>query len=192
MGAIPHPMPLSKYQMTHSVNLRFTANTAVAQSITFQNLLDTVLVATTAVAGANLFYMVRVRKVEVWAILAIGTATSCSVIFDGTTAGLIGDRDIHVDTSMGVEPAHVVARPTARTLAGNFQINSAASAFRIDCPGGSVIDVHLSFVGNFGAVAAAANALVAANAGATYLRGLDGLAIATSKMLPAVPVAFTI
>jgi len=189
---IPHPMPLTKYQMTHDVKLRFTANTAVAQSITFQNLLDSILVATTTIAGSNLFYMVKVKSVEVWAILAVGQATTVSVVYDGITTGALGDRDIHIDTSMGIEPAHVLARPTRRTLASNYQLNSSASAFRLDCPGGSVIDVSLSFNGYFGTVAACQNALVAANAGATYLRGLDGLAIATSKMLPAVPVAFTV
>jgi hypothetical protein len=88
---------------------------------------------------------------------------------------------------MGVQPAHVLARPNARSLSSDYQLSSAASAFRLSCPSGSVVDVSLSFKGVFVTAIAAQNALVAANPGGIYLRGLDGVATAATILAPAMP-----
>jgi hypothetical protein len=182
---IPHPPAINSYDLTHNQTLRFTANAAVAQVVTYQMLLDTLLCATTAVAGVDLFNLVRIRSIKVWAAAVAGQATTVSVEYGATTTGLVGDSKLHTDTSMSIEPAFVNARPTTKSLASNFQASSATQAFFLVCPSGAVIDCELSFKNQWGlAAVAAANALVAANIGSTYLRGLDGLAIATSKMLP--------
>lgn len=167
------------------MTLRFRATAAFILGITFQNLLDTLLVATTAVAGTDLFQTVRVRRVRLWGMPAIGAASTCSVEFSGVVAGIVGDQAIHTDTSMGVQPAHVDARPNLRSLASDFQVSSAAVAFTISGPAGSVVDVDLSFRSQYGVVnSAVQNALVGATAGIQYLRGLDGLATATSNYVP--------
>jgi len=181
---ISHPPTISNYVVKHSTRLRFTAGAAIDQAITFADLLDTLLVAKTAVAGSDLFQSVKVRGVEVWASPVLGTATTVIVGFLGATSGEVGDQSVHTDTSMGIQPAHVLARPTLRSLASNFQLASAGEAFYLNCPTGSVVDVELTFNGAFAASVAAQNALVGATAGATYLRGLDGLAVAASKLLP--------
>jgi hypothetical protein len=161
-------------------------NAAISQAITFQNLLDTMLVATTAIAGTNAFQVVRIRGVKVWAVPVLGNASTVSVEYSGLTAGAVGDSNIHSDTSMGIQPAFVNARPSARSLASTWQPNSSSAAFYLICPSGSVVDIEVSFRGGFGvALVAAQNPLVAATAGYTYLRGLDGLAIATTKFTPA-------
>lgn len=178
--SVSHPPQIDGTELRHSVTMRFITRGAINQSITFQNLLDTFLVATSAVAGSNVFQTVRVRSVKVWALPALGAASSVVVEFAGITAGVIGDQAYHSDTSMGIQPAHVVARPAARSLAADYQLNSAAIAFNLTCPTGSVVDVDLTFRGTFGTAVAEANALVGATAGAFYLRGLDGLATAGS------------
>lgn len=182
---ISHPPSIVGLELRHSVTLRYLTNAAVSQGITFQNLLDTLLVATTATAGTNLFQTVRVRRVRVWSLPALGSVASVSVEFNGTVAGISGDQALHTDTSMGVQPAHVDARPSARCLAADYQISSNAPAFALVCPSGSVVDVELSFRSQYADTnAAAQNALVAATAGSQYIRGLDGLATATSKFVP--------
>jgi hypothetical protein len=184
---ISHPPEIKEYSVRHGTRLRFVANSALNGAITFQNLLDTMLVAATAILGYDQFYSVKVRFVEVWASPLLGSAVTVSVAFVGITAGEVGDQRFHTDTSMGIEPAHVRAVPSLRSLASQFQLNSAAEAFLLTCPSGAVVDVGLTFVQTPVAVAVAAqNALVGATVGAPYWRGLDGLAIGTTKLTPVV------
>lgn len=178
---ISHPPQLNGVNIVHGTTLRFVTNAAVSQNITTSNLLDMMLVATTATAGSRLFQAVRVRRVSIWATPVIGGATSVSLEYAGLTAGVVGDQIIHTDTSMGVQPAHVSAKPSGRSTASAFQVGNAINLFYLTCPSGSVVDVELSFRNTFVSGVSVDNALVGATAGATYLRGMDGLALATSK-----------
>lgn len=179
---IPRPPPINGYEVRHSKILRFTASSAIDQNVTFQNLLDLILFTTTATAPFDVFYMVRLRRVKIWTLPAIGNSVTATVIFDGVTAGSQGDRQIHTDASMGIEPAYVNAAPLARTLASMFQTSSTANAFFIQCPAGSIVDIQLDFHSDtLGTSVAAQNASAGALVGIFAFRGLDGLATATSK-----------
>lgn len=187
---ISHPPQLAGIELRHAVTLRFRATAAAFIAVTFQNLLDTLLVATTAVAGTDLFQTVKVRRVQVWGMPAIGATASVSVEYSGVTAGIVGDQAIHTDTSMGLQPAHVSARPSGKSLAADYQLSTAAVAFTLGCPAGSVVDLELSFRSQYAtANAAAQNALVGATAGVQYLRGMDGIAVATTNFVPEYTVA---
>jgi len=189
---ISHPPQLPSYGITRDVRLRFASSAACTGAVTFQNLLDTILVATTSVAGFDLFEGVRINSVEVWTIAAVGTPATAIVIFAGTTIGAYGDQKTHTDTSMGVEPAHVKARPDPLTQAGQFQLSSADAAFSLEISAAAVIDVSLSFRQPVAAEAVACqNALVGATTGAVYYRGLDGKTVALTA-LPCVGALATI
>jgi hypothetical protein len=183
---IPHPPPISEYNVKHATVLRFTASSAQSLNVTFQNLLDLVLLQTTAVAAFDLFYAVKIRRVDIWAIPVLGGATSVELIYNGVVAGFVGDQKIHQDTSMGVQPAHVSAKPGRSSLAADFQVSSATNAFRLIVPAGAVIDVHLSYLSRFGPATAAQNASAGATVGSLTLRGLDGLAAAATQLPNAV------
>lgn len=160
----------------------------VNQNITFQNLLDTILMLTTTTTGFDIFYTVRLRKVEVWSIAAQGTPTTVRVVFDNSTLGQFGDQKIHTDTSMGIEPAHVLARPQPKSLLANFQLSSANPAFSIECPAGSVIDVAMDFRGIPAHPVPAQNAVAASGVGSWYFRGLDGLDKTTTILASVDPI----
>jgi hypothetical protein len=178
---ISHPPPIRDYSITHERRLRYSSG-GYDGNITFQNLLDTLLAVTSAITAADLFSSVRIKAVEVWFLPVLGNAGSVSVVFDGATAGSIGDQQIWTDTSMGIQPAHVKARPAPRSGAALFQESSAANAFYLNAPSGAVVDVHLSFRQNMlGGAVAAQNAVVGGTTGAVVTRGLDGLAAASSK-----------
>jgi hypothetical protein len=188
---ISHPPQIPSFEIRHGTRLRYVLNAAMIQQvITFQNLLDTLLFAASAIAGYDVFFAVKIRRVQVWATPVIGGATNVSVLFSGGTAGSIGDQKLHTDTSTGVQPAHVSARPALKSLASNYQESSSAIAFVLNAPSGAVVDLELSFVGTFDVAVAAQNALVGATIGATLIRGFDGLAAATSKATPVYPVAW--
>jgi hypothetical protein len=172
---ITHPPQLPSYGITRDVRMRFQATAGVGISITFQNLLDTVLVALTAILGTDLFEAVRLNSVEVWGIAAIGTPATVILVYSGTAVGAAGDQKTHTDTSMGIEPAHVKASPDRLTQAGQFQVASANVAFFIDVPAGAIIDVSMTFRQPVqGQSVAPQNVLVGATPGAVYYRGLDG------------------
>jgi len=186
---VTHPPQIPSYTLRHSTKLRFVSSAAFDTVITWQNLLDTILVAATATTGFDVFETVKIRFVEVWAAPLLGSAVSVSVAFAGLTAGQVGDQKIHTDTSMGVQPAHVKARPDRKSLASDFQSSGATNAFTLTVPAGAVIDVALTFIGIFASAKAAQNALVAATAGAFYVRGLDGLAVASTQLVPVIRAA---
>lgn len=184
-AVIPRPPPIPNSTITHNVRMRFAANAQANLSISWKNLLDTWLVATTATAGYELFDSVRIRKIEMWGYSSAGPVT-CTITFPGAVLGAQGDSTTHTDTSMGIEPAYVLARPGKRSIASMYQNSTTNTAFDIYCPSGAVVDLSLSFRCSMAGYApvAATNALVAAQAGNVYVRGFDGVAAATSKFVP--------
>jgi hypothetical protein len=172
---IPHPPPLPSYGITRETRMRFQSTAAASTQITFQNLLDTVLIAVGATVAADFFESVKVKSVEVWAVAALGTPVTASVIFTGTIVGAQGDQKVHTDTSMGIEPAHVKARPDPLTQVGQFQASSTDNAFLLTVPAGAVIDVSMTFRQPvLGQSVGSQNGLVGATTGVLYYRGLDG------------------
>jgi len=176
-----HPPQINSYQVIHSTCLRFTVTAAVVNKIiTFGNLLDAMLVATTAIAGFQLFDLVKIRKIRCWGQAALGTPSTVEIQYNTAT----GDNIVHTDTSLGIKPAYVHARPSLKSLASFWQLNTGGNVFQLTCPAGSVIDVHLSFKTSNQNPTAVANALVGANPGEFYFRGLDALATAATNFPP--------
>jgi hypothetical protein len=188
--AISHPPQIASYGITHNTRLRFVTNAAVSQtSITFENLLDQIVVGTSATTVSDLFQQVRVRSVEMWAVPVVGSAVSVQCEYRNQVAGFTGDSKIHTDTSMGVQPAHLRAKPAPRSGTALFQFSQATPAFTLTCPSGTVVDVSLSFRGFPNLNTAAQQASVATTVGAWYFRGLDALPKATTVFVPVVDTA---
>jgi hypothetical protein len=187
---ITHPPPIQNIGPKLSIRRRFIANAAFANLITWTNLLDSFLFASSATQGYQAFECVRVKEVEVWHCPVASSVSTVSVEFGGQIAGQVGDQKIHSDSSMGLSPAHVRCSPSRDSQASQWQFESGTAAFRLDVPSGAVIDVVLSYRGEFNAAYAVANALVAATTGAYYLRGLDGQPVASTVLVPAVPAAW--
>jgi hypothetical protein len=182
---IPHPPPLGDFGIKRDVRVRFRANAAFTGSITFQNLLDIFNMAATAATAFDLFLSVKIKAIEVWCNALTNDTATVTVVFDGGVAGIVGDQKIHTDSSMGIEPAHIKARPARQTGAALFQLSSAANAFFITVPEGAIVDLELSFRQPLGGgTVATQNVPAAATAGVLYMRGLDGVAVAASKFTP--------
>lgn len=185
-----HP-PQTTFQFSTERRMRFNVTTALQeQAFTFENLLDTIGVAKTTTAGQNLFTHVKVKAVEMWAVPVVGNVALVACQFVGSGSGAVGSGRVVSDTSMGIQPAHIIARPERMSQVGQYQVSNAAAAFELTAPVGTVIDVMVSFrnVLDNGA-AAAANALVGATAGQVFYRGLDGNPIASTIVPPQVPAA---
>ncbi len=182
---ITHPPQIPDLNLVHGVRMRFVAVAAAAKTaITFQNLLDTWLVATSATTASDLFHSVKIRAVEVWSLGIISAATTVQVTYFGSAVGLYGPAKSVSDTSMGVQPAHIRAVPQALSPPAQFQQSNNNTAFELTCPAGAVIDIEMTFRNKFGLNKAAQNATVGATTGAVGNRGLDGIAIATTNFTP--------
>jgi len=180
-----HPPQIDSYNITHNIRLRYTVTAAAATNISYANILDSILIATSAVAGFDLFDVVKIKSLEVWSQAALGTPSTITVTYITAT----GDRNIHTDTSLGVKPAYIKAIPSRRSLASFWNASAAGGVFSITCPAGSIVDCNFVFRTTNALAVAAANALVGATIGELYYRGLDGLAAAGTNFPPIAGVA---
>jgi len=185
----PIPPQINNYGVALvSRRQRYNCLSAFDGEITYQNLLDSILFASTAVVGYNLFIAVRIKFVEIWAQptpVAVG-ANSVSLTFNGSGTGYTGDQKVHLITSGGSTMGHVRCVPSKRCFASEFQVSSNNGAFDLTCQVGTIIDVVVDYERPMQPTAVLCqNALVGATTGSVYTRGLDGVALATTK-LPSV------
>lgn len=177
-------------QLKQTFRLRFSCTTAaVGLQITYRNLLDTIFVASAAAVGWDVFDVVKLKAVEVWAAPVQGGApTPVRVRFTGN-AGFVGDGHVVADTSMGVQPAHIIARPQKLSLPALWSESNTGVCFELTCPVGAVVDVMLAFrqVDTVAPVATA-HVPVVATVGQFYFRGLDGLAVAGTTLPADAPL----
>jgi hypothetical protein len=193
---ITHP-PQVQFQIRQTHRLRFTnTGTNPATSITYANLLETVVFAAQATVAYQMYDYVRVKEVEMWASTGASTVpcVSLGLDFAGLTAGNIGAGRSFEDASVSpAYPAHIRGRPDPKSQTAQFQPNSASPAFHIRGNGVSIgmviVDVTLEFT-NSPVVSPVVSAVAGATPGTIYFRGLDGLANGStawrSLMLPDV------
>jgi hypothetical protein len=134
-------------QISHK--FRFTSDSSNSATITNQNLLTAAgcVVTTNNSTATSVWMSVKIVSVEVWSIPATGTST-CSVEWKGDTS-LAGLSQHQVtDTSLSPSyPAHLVARPPARTLASMWHEGGfAQNLFTVSVDGAGIIDVTLQLI----------------------------------------------
>jgi hypothetical protein len=187
----PFPPVLPSYDLHWSTILRFEATADQNGTLINQSMvLNTVLISYSPIAGAVLFDYVKIRKVRMWT----PTGNSNNLTSQGSMrfVGLIGsagqgtsDETLHSCSSMGFNrPGFLQARPKPNSNAGMFFSVGTGNVMQFYCPTGTIIDLHVTFKNVGGQAQSALNALVGANTGAVYFRGLDGLASATSTFFP--------
>jgi hypothetical protein len=191
---LAHPPPI-QFQLHHRQRLRFTVKTNPLSDvgIPWGALMDSMNFATAAATAYRLFDAVKINAVEVWCNPAVGAAPSTvAVQFAGATIGAIGDGRTISDTSMGIEPAHVRAKPARLSQAAQWQNGDAGAdeSFYLTAPVGSVIDVDLSFrtIQPAGPIATTYPP-AGATPGELYYRGLDGLASAATNIPTVASIA---
>jgi hypothetical protein len=190
---IPHPPPFqAAYQVTKT--LRFQSTAALTQAtatITFQNLLDLMCVADTAVSAYRLFSSVRLNSVKIWGPPAAALApVTVSVEFQANaSASIAGPNRLKSDTSIGsTSGAFVMARPPEGSISSFWGGQTSASAvFSLTGPINSIVDINITLLLQNGEPPKlVTSAPVGAIVGTVYCRGLDAL---TATILP--PVSYT-
>jgi len=191
--AILHPPTLPDYAITHRKKLRFLVNATLTQQvITYSNLVDTVCIVATSTSLYNLFRAVRVLSVEMWDSALSNAISSIGILFGENDSNQGGTQCMTTDTSLGIQPAHLFKKPAKGSLSSQWHVGfgpNTTQAFVLWCSASCIIDVHLEFrSSSIGSANGAALACVGGVVGAVAYRGLDGLAIATTKFLPPVSV----
>jgi hypothetical protein len=175
-------------QLVYHQRFRFQCLVSGSQNVTFADLLDLYLVATSATAVYDVFDAVRVNFVEIWAAsVSFGAPLSIYLEFNGAnTAGLTGNAKAYSDTVMSTEPAHLLCRPGKNTASGMWNESSSNVAWSMTVPVNAIIDVDCSFRNLVSPPQPAQVVAVGATIGQFYYRGLDGVAVATTKFTPVV------
>lgn len=186
---IPDPPPFQASVIVGKV-LRFKATSALVNLvITGVDLLDLWCMADTTVSAFRLMSSVKLRKVEMWGPMAsdlVPVTVSCEFNTDPST-GIGGSNGLKSDTSMGsTRAAYLSFKPRDNSVAASWLARGCTSnVMTLNGPINTIVDVHLtSILQNGEAPLAVANALVAATVGTVYLRGLDGVAAATTQLPP--------
>lgn len=188
-----NPPPFNASAVVRKV-FRFQSNAALAAlPITSTNLLDAWCMAVTTTGAYRLASSFRLNNVKLWGPMSsslVPVTVSLEYAADAAS-GLSSPNMLRSDTSMSSSyAAHVAFAPPDKSLASNWFGRAATSPlFTVNGPINTVIDVDVSFVLQNGETPAVSTAaLVAATVGTVYLRGLDGVAAATT-VLP--PVSYT-
>jgi hypothetical protein len=191
----PPPInPQIKHQQRMRYVVRPTAGAAglANQQVTYAQILDGIIVATSAVTASKLFDQVKIKAVEIWAAGltpqsgVVNTPATVSLTFNGDTVGSSGSARVFSDTSVSIQPAHIRCTPE-KSQASQWQADGAGNAFIFSAPNGAIIDVEVQFRNDDSAPTASA-AVVGATTGEIYYRGLDSVAIATTQLVPQAPL----
>jgi hypothetical protein len=195
---VPKPKQI-QLEVKQTRKLRFT-NTGAnpSTSISWYNLLDTVIVAGTASNGYELYDFVRIKEIEMWGNRGANTASAISIGIDfgGVLAGMQGAGRSWEDTSVSLaQPAYLRVRPDPRSQSAQFQSAQSGIAFHIRASGAPaecvIVDLTLEFINSpLVNPTAVGQAIAAATAGEIYFGGLDALRAVTtawrSLLLPNV------
>jgi len=183
MSNLGHVPPFTPTLMlSHKFRFVNGAN-AGAYIITRGNLLNLVLVATSAVTTVRLFQAVRLRLVEVWtnpsALGSPPTTTSLEWL------GVQGSSTQRSDTTMGVTPSHIVCQPPRNSSDVWWSINGMNESdqmFELFIAANSVVDVTLELRMLENESPTAGDIPAGAALGQQYGDYLDGLA--SGKLSP--------
>jgi hypothetical protein len=183
-----HP-PMIENNPAWSGRLRYqVASNAAAAGITGSNLLNGYVQANTSTFASQTYNAYKLRAVEIWcpSNVSSGNSTPTTVAVQFTsTAGVVGSSGQNFsDTSVGIEPAHIFARPAKGSIASLWQQVANNVIFSISAPAGSIIDIHIDYKNILG-LAGAGMTSSAMTPGATYFGSLDQIAKSTSQF-PAV------
>ncbi len=186
VATIPNPGGLQAYGTIQCpMKLKFTCTTATTSTITWANILDTVVVATTSTQLADVFYSARLKAVRIWTPpMAGNNAYQATIAFDSPSQG---DQRVWV-VSSGPTGGYCECKPSKNSINGKmWEDSSSVGVFTVNSmPVGTLIELDLVFRSRLGpgSAALAAQAGSGLTAGTIYLRGMDGLAAASTKFYP--------
>lgn len=171
---------------------RFQAQAALSDTpVNANDLLNLMVMATTATTSGRLIETIRIRKIEMWAPMASDLIpVTASVEFTTSAALQIGaKRELHSDTSMGaMRCAYVAAKPSPLSAAGQW-VPSDGNTWEymlLNCPDNTIIDLHVTMVLKNTEATSTGTAPTGATAGRVYYGCLTGSSSET------VPVSATV
>jgi len=165
-----------KFRFTNGAN---TSNFSVSRA----NLLNLLLVGTSATATVRLIEAIRLKFVEVWSNpVALGAApASCQIEWLGENS----PSTVISDAGMGVRPAHVASAPPSSSSNRWWSVSGSLESdvlFILGLPVNSVVDVTVDLRFVESETPTAGDIPAGASLGQVYGDYLDGLA--SGKLAP--------
>lgn len=166
---------------------RFLATSALTNvGVDAQDLLGAIGGVCT-VANTTLSFLaktMRIQSIEIWSPTATSTTgVTCSIEWLSTNSPSIEVSDTSINVS---EPAHILTSPPKLSLAAFWQQTASTDLFIINCPGGSVVDIRLSYVLCDQTTASSSRPITTGTLGRQYYLAMDG---PTTNLL--VPVSLS-
>ena len=113
------------------MQLEYVTNATTTQSISWKNLLDTVLLAASSTVGYDVFYSAKLHYVEVWTPPTVGGVSSGapSLAFDSPSQGDLKVYNIPVSAQGG----YCKCKPSKRSINGwTWQQASSITCFTLN------------------------------------------------------------
>jgi len=153
-------------------------------TISGQNLLNLLVVATSATASFRIWGAVRLKEIEMWSAGALGTTGASlpqnliGVEWFGTTNSYMNSVKV-TDSSMGIKPAYLRVKPPKESssdfwISQGGQSDTTTTLFAINGSIGAVVDVTMLVVLVDDEAASAGPTTTGMTAGTVYWGYLDG------------------
>jgi len=185
-GSKNPPQLLTSVALKH--RLRYVVNNAggIITKITNTALLDSLCMATNAVAAARLCDGYKIMNIEIWSANGSGNLSN-TISLEWVDSPIVGGPGFVVtDTVLGLaDIAHVCTSPPAGSLSSFWLPNSGAEVTlcNLQLPQGSIVDITMGLVlADTDAPVFVTAAVVGATAGKFYCRYLDSTS--TNVLVP--------
>jgi hypothetical protein len=159
--------------------MRFKKSNAAVATVTWTDLMNLLVMASSATVGYTIYDAIKLRKVKAYMLPCVNTSSTgvsiapLKVIMNGNAGGTSFGSDRTVQAYPGQNGAKVSIKPTP-PLDDWVNTGNASAAFSVYGPVGVVVDIHLT-IQLRGGITAAPTALTStgASTGAVYGNYLD-------------------
>jgi len=180
VGRAPANPPTFDASIAFSHRFRFESSAALARvPVTDKDLLDLLVMATSATLAYELCSAVRLRSVKIWGPMASSLTPVTAAIEYNSINSVGAPSDVRSNTSMGAMKAAALSySPPAQSLASFWQNGrdtaSPVTLFYLTGPANAVVDIGLDLrIQNGQEQTSAGGAVAGATTGAVYCRALD-------------------
>jgi len=163
---------------------RFVANSAATVTITRKNLLNLLLVATSATSTVRVIEGIRLRRVNIWSNPVIGVGAAVPSPLQTAQLEWIGENSpstVISDTTMGVRPLHLSTSPPPSASNRWWSMSGFQETddlFSLILPAASIVDVSVDIRFVEQEAPTAGDTPAGATLGQMYGGYLDGIATA--------------
>jgi hypothetical protein len=181
-STVSHPPPFNS-TISVSRRVRYVASTAFTSgSLTRADLLNHLICCTLATANARLLSGFKLNRIEIW---SPGSSTFTTATSSVEWLSSYGPSKVVSDSSMTIEPAHIVSTPPPQSLASFWSLtgsNETETLCTLSYGANSIIDLSYEIIFQNGETPVVVTTAASNATGTVYMLPLFG--IVSNSALP--------